>query len=64
MKIINVLASLLLVIGGLNWGLIAVVDLDIVATLFGDMTLISKGIYGLVGASAVLQIVRGKVFNE
>lgn len=64
MKIINILASLLLVIGGLNWGLIAVVDLDIVATLFGDMTLISKIIYALVGASAVYQIVRGKVFDE
>lgn len=64
MKIINLLASLLLVIGGINWGLVGIVDLDIVSTLFGDMSSISRIIYGLVGASAILQIVQGKIFDE
>lgn len=64
MKFMNILASLLLVVGGINWGLISVVDLDVVAALFGDMTLISRLIYGLVGLSAVYHIIRGKVFEE
>ena len=64
MKYLNVLASLLLVIGGLNWGLIAVIDLDIVATLFGADTMISNIIYGLVGLSAISHIIKGKAFEE
>lgn len=63
MKFVGVLASLLLVIGGINWGLIAIVDLDVVETLFGDMTMISRGIYGLVGLSAIYHLIQGKVFD-
>jgi uncharacterized protein len=47
------LAQVLLVIGGLNWGLVGLFDLDLVATLFGQGTLLSRIVYILVGVSAL-----------
>lgn len=47
------IALLLLVIGGLNWGLVGLLDFDLVAALFGDMSLLSRIVYALVGASAL-----------
>ena len=46
-------AFVLLLIGGLNWGLIALFNFDLVSSLFGDMTTLSRIVYGLVGLSAV-----------
>jgi len=46
-------ALVLVVIGGLNWGLVGVMDLDLVSTVFGDMTVLSRIVYGLVGLSAI-----------
>lgn len=53
MKYVNMIAYLLLIVGGLNWGLVGVFDFDLVATLFGDMSMISRVVYGLVGVSAI-----------
>jgi hypothetical protein len=47
------LAQILLIIGGLNWGLVGLLDLNLVATLFGEGSLISRIIYILVGLSAL-----------
>src|SRR5215207_8146026 len=47
------IAFALLVIGGLNWGLIGLFDFDLVAALFGEMSPLSRAIYTLVGISAV-----------
>lgn len=44
---------ILLVIGGLNWGLIGFFDYDVVAAIFGDMTTITRVIYALVGLAAL-----------
>lgn len=55
MKSLDVTAAVLLVVGGLNWGLVGFFGFDLVATLFGDMTGISRLVYGLVGLSAVYQ---------
>ena len=52
-KVIGVLAWILLVVGGLNWGLVGLFDLDLVALIFGDMTLLSRTVYILVGLSAI-----------
>lgn len=57
MKTIDIIAAVLLVVGGLNWGLVAVGDFDLVAALFGNGTLLARIVYGLVGLSAVYQIV-------
>jgi uncharacterized membrane protein YuzA (DUF378 family) len=57
MKKIDLLAAILLVVGGLNWGLVALFEFDLVATLvglsFGETNPISRLVYGLVGLSAV-----------
>ncbi|MES2966629.1 MAG: DUF378 domain-containing protein [Patescibacteria group bacterium] len=49
----DLIAFVLVVIGGINWGTIALFDLDLVRLLFGDMTPLSRIVYGLVGLSAV-----------
>lgn len=43
----------LVLIGALNWGLIGAFDLNLVTTIFGDMTILSKIVYLLVGLSAI-----------
>lgn len=50
---IYTIALILLIIGGLNWGLVGAIDLDLVAKLFGIATMISRVIYILVGLSAI-----------
>ena len=46
-------ALVLVLVGGLNWGLIAVADLNLVALLFGDGTVLSRIVYGLVGLATI-----------
>ena len=53
MKVIDKTALVLIIIGAINWGLIGLFDFNLVATIFGDMTIISRIIYGLVGLSGV-----------
>lgn len=53
MKLLRPIALILVIIGGLNWGLVGLLGLDLVATLFGAMSVISKLVYILVGISAV-----------
>jgi len=54
MKAIKLIALILVIIGGLNWGLVGLFDFDLVATIFGDMSTISRVVYTLVGISAVV----------
>lgn len=56
MKGLNLLAVILLVVGGLNWGLVGTTGFDLVRAIFGDMTLLSRIVYSLVGLAAVYQI--------
>jgi uncharacterized membrane protein YuzA (DUF378 family) len=60
MKKLDVLAAALVIVGGLNWGLVAVAEFDLVATLvgleFGETNAVSRIVYGLVGLAAVYQI--------
>ena len=53
MKVIYKIALVLIIIGALNWGLIGLFGFDLVATLFGEMTIISRIVYGLVGISGL-----------
>jgi len=48
---------ILVVVGGLNWGLVGLLDFDLVAALFGEMTTISRVVYSLVGVSAVAMLI-------
>lgn len=47
------LALVLLVVGGVNWGMISLFSVDLVSSVFGDMTTLSRTVYGLVGFSAL-----------
>ncbi len=53
MKVIDKIALVLIIIGALNWGLIGLFNFNLVETIFGDMTVISRIIYGLVGLSGL-----------
>lgn len=56
MKIISLIAMILVLIGGLNWGLVGLFDLNLVAALFGT-TILAQIVYILVGVSALWLIV-------
>ena len=57
MRIINIITLVLLIVGGLNWGLVGLFDFDLVAALFGAMSPLARIVYVLVGLSAVWQII-------
>ena len=56
MNAIDWIAMTLLIIGGLNWGLMGLFNIDLVASLFGQMSGVSRIIYVLVGLSALYSI--------
>lgn len=60
MKKLDVLAAVLVIVGGLNWGLVALAEFDLVATLFGlefgETNAVTRIVYGLVGLGAAYQI--------
>ena len=58
MKSLNLVTLVLLIVGGLNWGLVGAFHFDLVATLFGGQdALLSRVVYVVVGLSALWQIV-------
>lgn len=50
------IAMVLLIVGGLNWGLVGMFNYDLVATVFGTQTPVSRVVYVLVGLSALYSI--------
>ncbi len=60
MKSIDLIATVLLIVGGLNWGLVGLFHFDLVATLLGDATLLSRLIYVVVGLCALYRVLRWK----
>ena len=60
MKKLDLLAIVLLIVGGLNWGLVALGEFDLVATIFGldfgETNAATRIVYGLVGLAAVYEI--------
>lgn len=53
MNIMEWIAFILVIVGGLNWGLVGFAKFDLVATIFGDMSALARVVYALVGVSAV-----------
>jgi len=57
MRKFDLLAAVLLIVGGLNWGLVSIARFDLVATIFGlefgETNAATRIVYGLVGLSAV-----------
>ena len=56
MKIIDKIALVLVIIGAINWGLIGLFHFNLVEMIFGNMTIISRIIYALVGISGLWAI--------
>ena len=57
MKAIDQITRVLLIVGGLNWGLVGIAGFDLVAALFGARSMLSNVVYVLVGLSALVQMV-------
>ncbi len=57
MKPMNLITLLLVIIGGLNWGIFALADTDLIGSLFGPSSGLAKVVYLLVAASALWQLV-------
>jgi uncharacterized protein len=57
MRLVNTITLVLLIVGGLNWGLVGLFDFDLVAAIFGEMSALSRVVYTLVGLSALWQLV-------
>ena len=58
MRILNTVALILLIVGGLNWGLVVgLLNFDLVAAFFGEMSVLSRAVYALVGLSALVELV-------
>lgn len=69
MKQLNLLTAILLVIGGLNWGLVALANFDLVAAItgaggFGNKNMLGAVVYGLVGLAALYQVLAWKTIHR
>jgi uncharacterized protein len=68
MKKLDVVAAVLVVVGALNWGLVAVAHFDLVATIFGmkfgETSGLSSVVYGLVGLSGFYQAFAWKAIQR
>ena len=56
MKVLYYIALALVIIGALNWLLVGLFNLNLVSTLFGNMSVFSRFIYVLVGISGVISL--------
>ena len=61
MKTLETLSYWLLIVGGLNWGLVGLLKLNLVETLLGSMPVLVMLVYVLVGASALYMLVGKKM---
>lgn len=64
MKTLYYIVLTLVIIGALNWLLIGLFKFDLVAMIFGEMSVISRIIYTLVGLSGIISIGLYSKINE
>jgi uncharacterized membrane protein YuzA (DUF378 family) len=59
-KKLDILAAALVIVGALNWGLVAIAEFDLVATIvgldFGETNVASRVVYALVGLAGVYEV--------
>lgn len=53
LSVLDWIAVILVIVGGLNWGLVGIADFNLVEAIFGVMSVISQIIYVVVGISAL-----------
>ena len=56
MEILQKVALVFTIIGAVNWGLIGIFEFDLVAAIFGELTMMSKIIYTIVGVCGLINI--------
>lgn len=56
MHALRIIVYILVIIGALNWGLVGFFNIDLVSMLFGEMTLVSRIVYSLIGISAIIYL--------
>jgi uncharacterized membrane protein YuzA (DUF378 family) len=64
MKTFDVIAAIVLVIGGLNWGLVALSGVDLVSTALGELSGSSRAVYALMGLAAVYQVLTWRAIQK
>ena len=64
MKSADIIAAILLVVGGLNWGLVGIFNVDLVAAIFGNGAALARVVYALVGVAAVYQGLQWKAIQR
>lgn len=65
MKTLDYIALILVAIGAINWGLIGFFEFDLVRVIFGDMTMVSRIVYALVGIAGLYSLsFFGRLVNE
>ncbi len=57
MKALNLVSLILVIIGGINWGLVGLFQFDLVQSLFGAGSGLSRAIFVIVGLAALWQLV-------
>ena len=57
LKVLDWVSLVLVIIGGLNWALVGLLNFDLVATILGDMSVLSRVVYVVVGLAAVYVLV-------
>lgn len=63
MKIINLICGALLVVGGLNWGLIGSFDVNLITEILGSNSTWTRIIYILIGVSAIFCLITCRLFH-
>ena len=58
MRTLDIVVAVLLVVGGLNWGLVGIFDFNLVAGIFGQASLLSRLVYAVVGLCALYQVIQ------
>ncbi len=64
MKTVDVVVWTLLTIGGLNWGMVGLFNIDVIAVFFGSMTAATRIIYVLVGVAGLYEVLGVKAISQ
>jgi uncharacterized membrane protein YuzA (DUF378 family) len=63
MKSLDVITLFFVVLGALNWGLVGIFSFDLIATIFGDMSVLSRIVYTLIGVAGIYQLSQFKIMH-
>lgn len=64
MKTLDAVTFVLVIIGGLNWGLLGLFNFDLIVALFGDWSALNRLVYILLGLSALYHAVAFRAIHQ